>query len=105
VSELVWNIRHHVEGSALAFYEILMALYPNILVDITAEMNIKRRAIESYFTEVYYNDYVSKVVGLNRFRTATLPKHMKYAEAFILLEHGTYLPDSLPVHLLSAMLK
>lgn len=102
--EVVWGLREKLKVH-LAFYEILITLYPNILVDITAEMKIKRRAIESYFTEVYYNDYVSKVEGLNRFRTATLPKHITYAEAFILLEHGTHLPDSFPVQLLSAMLK
>lgn len=102
--ELVWNAGQHI-GAPLAFYEILMALYPNILVDITAEMKIKRRAIESYFTEIYYNDYVSKVVGLNRFRTATLPKHMKYAEAFVLLDHGTYPSNSFSVKLLSTILQ
>jgi len=104
-SELVWNIRNDVGEAALVFYEVLMALYPNILVDITAEMKTKRRAIESYFTEVYYNDYVSKVEGLNRFRTATLPKHITYAEAFILLEHGTSLPNSFPVQSLFTMLE
>lgn len=102
--EVVWDLREKLKVH-LAFYEILITIYPNILVDITAEMKIKRRAIESYFTEVYYNDYVSKVEGLNRFRTATLPKHITYAEAFILLEHGTPLPDSFPVQLLSVMLK
>lgn len=102
--EVIWHLREQFDIN-LAFYEILMAIYPNILVDITAEMRLKKRAIESYFTEVYYNDYVTKVVGLNRFRTATLPKNITYAEAFILLEHGIHIPDSFPLQLLSAMLK
>lgn len=102
--EAIWHLRKQFDIH-LALYEILMAIYPNILVDITAEMRLKKKAIKSYSTEVYYNDYVTKVVGLNRFRTATLPKNITYAEAFIFLEHGTDIPDSLPLKLLSAMLK
>ena len=83
--QIVWNVRTQFPIS-YAFYEVLMALYPNALVDITVEIEQKRKAIESYHTEVYYNDYVAKVMGLNRFRTATLPKDVKYAEAIFLME-------------------
>ena len=83
--QIVWNVRTQFPIS-YAFYEVLMALYPNALVDITVEIEQKRKAIESYHTEVYYNDYVTKVMGLNRFRTATLPKDVKYAEAILLME-------------------
>ncbi len=96
--EVVWNLKGKIKAS-LAFYEILMALYPNVLVDITAEMEQKKRAIESYYTEVYYNDYVTKVEGLNRFRTATLPKNIKYAEAFFLLESNMQTADAFPLKL------
>jgi LmbE family N-acetylglucosaminyl deacetylase len=83
--EVVWALKEKL-GIPLAFYEVLMALYPNVLVDITDEIEQKKKAIESYFTEVYYNDYITKVEGLNRFRTATLKKDIKYAEAFFLLD-------------------
>lgn len=96
--EVVWNLKGKIKAN-LAFYEILMALYPNVLVDITAEMEQKKRAIESYYTEVYYNDYVTKVEGLNRFRTATLPKNIKYAEAFFLLESNMQTADAFPLKL------
>jgi LmbE family N-acetylglucosaminyl deacetylase len=102
--EVIWHLKEQFDIT-IAFYEILMAIYPNVLVDITAEMGLKTRAIESYFTEVYYNDYVTKVVGLNRFRTATLPRNITYAEAFVLLEHGTNISDSFALQLFSAMLK
>jgi LmbE family N-acetylglucosaminyl deacetylase len=85
--QMVWNVRTHFQLS-YAFYEVLMSLYPNALVDITDEMEQKRKAIESYHTEVYYNDYATKVLGLNRFRTATLPEDVKYAEAIFLMEKG-----------------
>jgi LmbE family N-acetylglucosaminyl deacetylase len=80
---LVWELKDKFEISCI-FYEVLMAVYPNMLVDITDEMKRKIEAIECYHTEVYYNDYVEKITGLNRFRTATLPKDVKYAEAFVL---------------------
>jgi len=69
----------------VAFYEVLMPLYPNVLVDISKEMPQKESAIRHYSTELYYNDYVYRVEGLNRFRTATLSPETKYAEAFFLL--------------------
>jgi len=83
--QVVWNLRSQFQIT-FAFYEVLMALYPNALVDISDEMEQKRKAIESYHTEVYYNDYVTKVLGLNRFRTATLPKTVRYSEAFFLIQ-------------------
>jgi len=72
-------------GITILFYEVIVSLYPNLLVDITLEMGKKREAILSYHTELYYNDYLSKIEGLNRFRTITLPKGIKFAEGFILL--------------------
>ena len=98
--KIAWKLRERLDIT-LVLYEVLMALYPNILVDITNEVGQKKKAIESYHTEVYYNDYVSKVEGLNRFRTATLPDTVKYAEGFILIEKGS-LPVSLPLKLLAA---
>jgi len=100
---IVWDIREKLRIN-IAFYEVLMALYPNVLVDITGEMEQKKRAIESYFTEVYYNDYITKVEGLNRFRTATLPKNIKYAEAFFLLENDVQIADTFPFKLFNAAL-
>ncbi|NWF98837.1 MAG: PIG-L family deacetylase [Nitrospirae bacterium] len=81
---LVWQFREIFKG-CFAFYEVLMALYPNILVDITSQFQKKQKAIKQYKTENYYNDYLEKISGLNRFRTATLPNSIKYAEAFLLI--------------------
>ncbi len=73
-------------GITLLLYEVLMALFPTILVDISSEMERKRKAINSYYTEIYYNNYITKIEGLNRFRTTTLPNTVTFAEGFILLE-------------------
>jgi LmbE family N-acetylglucosaminyl deacetylase len=79
-----------------------MALYPNTLVDISREMNQKKKAIGCYHTELIYNDYLSKVEGLNRFRTATLPRNVKYAEAFMLVGGKEHFTDTLSFKLLTA---
>jgi len=82
VSMMGWRVSKEV-GVDVIFYEVIVALYPNVLVDITSEMEKKREAIKSYYTELYYNDYLSKIEGLNRFRTLTLPDTVTYAEGFI----------------------
>ena len=73
-------------GTALLLYEVLIALHPNILADITKEIKQKIKAIQKYYTELYYNNYTAKIIGLNRFRTFTLPSYVKYAEGFILIQ-------------------
>lgn len=75
---------HEETGIDTAFYEVLAPLFPNILVDISGEFSTKESAIQSYGTELLYNDYREKARGLNRFRTATLGPEVKYAEAFAL---------------------
>jgi LmbE family N-acetylglucosaminyl deacetylase len=72
----------------LLLYEALVPLYPDTLVDISREWPEKRRAIESYWTELEYNDYLSKMEGLNRFRTMTLGAQVSHAEAFLLIDKG-----------------
>lgn len=87
--EITWKVAEKARITLL-LYEVLIALYPNILVDITYEIGNKILAIEKYFTELNYNDYLNKIVGLNRFRTTTLPETIKYAEGFILVEQDKY---------------
>jgi LmbE family N-acetylglucosaminyl deacetylase len=99
--EVVWSLREKLR-IPIAFYEVLMALYPNVLVDITEEIEEKKRAIESYITEVYYNDYITKVEGLNRFRTVTLHKIIRYAEAFFLLENNVHTANTISLKYFTA---
>lgn len=82
-----WRI-HRATGIPVLFYELLMALYPNVLIDISGVFERKEAAIRCYETELAYNDYCSKIMGLNRFRTATLPPEIRYAEACVLLDEA-----------------
>jgi|Deesub1362A_J573_1020465.scaffolds.fasta_scaffold00162_43 LmbE family N-acetylglucosaminyl deacetylase len=86
-SVIGWRIFKET-GVRVIFYEVIVALYPNILVDITSEIEKKKEAIRCYHTELYYNDYLSCIEGLNRFRTFTLPKEMRFAEGFVLFDGG-----------------
>ena len=70
-----------------AFYEVLMPLYPNIVVDISGVYESKETALKCYDTELYCNEYVSLAEGLNRVRTATLGAEIRYAEAFTRILH------------------
>ncbi len=97
----VWRLREKADIT-MAVYEVLMALYPNVLVDITHEMGKKEKAIQSYYTELSYNDYLAKVEGLNRFRTTMLPLNVKHAEAFIFLDRNGSGDDTLALRLLKA---
>lgn len=90
-------------GITVLFYEVLMALFPGILVDITSEMERKKKAADSYQTEIYYNDYLAVTAGLNRFRSATLPGSVIYAEGFVLLDSNVS-SDGSAVKLLSTLM-
>jgi LmbE family N-acetylglucosaminyl deacetylase len=81
----VWKLIQRVPLKLL-LYETLVPFYPDILVDITNEWPYKKNAIESYWTELYYNNYSEKVEGLNRYRTSTLSKDVLYAEGFLLVD-------------------
>lgn len=91
-------------GIAVLFYEVLMALFPGILVDITPEMELKKKASGSYHTEIYYNDYLAVTAGLNRFRSATLSGSVIYAEGFVLLDKNVS-SDNSAVKLLSTLME
>ncbi len=78
----VWRIRRSLMCQ-IVLYEVLVPLYPNILIDITDEIDEKKRAIDAYYTETAYTNYTEKVSGLNIFRSTTLKKDVRYAEAFL----------------------
>lgn len=101
---IVWSLKESFKGH-IVIYEILMALYPNILVDITRQFKRKQKAIKQYKTEIYYNDYLKKIAGLNRFRTATLPENIEYAEAFFVVDTPLINVDEKFLHLYNSLIE
>lgn len=63
-------------------YEIWAALEPTHVIDVSAAVETKLAALAEYPSQLRYNDYRPKMLGLNAYRTLTLPPGARYAEAF-----------------------
>jgi len=61
-------------------YEVWSTLMPNILVDITNVVEVKRRAIQCYQSQLQSNDYLEKIMGLNRYRSIVAEPEIRYVE-------------------------
>ncbi|MDP2141596.1 MAG: PIG-L family deacetylase [Gammaproteobacteria bacterium] len=71
----------------VALYEIGSPLpRVNVLVDITAHEATKRSAVGCYGSQLAIARYDELIMGLNRFRSYTLPAEVKFAEAYRLLQ-------------------
>jgi len=70
-------------------YELWSCLWPNIGVDISSVVDIKREAINCYASQVAYVNYVEGSLGLNRFRGLKLG--VDYAEALFTCDPRTFI--------------
>jgi LmbE family N-acetylglucosaminyl deacetylase len=75
------------------FYEVVTPFRPNILVDVTAAYKFKEKAIKCYKSQLKLADYLHVIKALNSFRSLTLWKDTKYAEAFWEVEKRTSKED------------
>jgi LmbE family N-acetylglucosaminyl deacetylase len=65
-------------------YEVWSPLVPNVLVDITAQAETKRRAIDTHRSQVETIDMSEGMLGLNMYR-AEMNRIRGYAEAYLRL--------------------
>ena len=72
-------------GLRLAFYEVGSPLRPNLLLDITAHADTKKKAMLCFASQLEQQDYARQISALNRYRTYTLPRGVAAAEAYLLL--------------------
>lgn len=75
------------EGATLAMYEVGVPLTPNILVDISSALDVKDAAMACFVSQLAAQSYDEHIRGLNKYRTYTLRKDVKGAEAYHLLTH------------------
>jgi len=68
----------------VAFYEVSQPMSVNCLVDITAVLNQKISACNAYASQLRERPYKDVCLGLNRFRSLTLPNTVTHAEGFSL---------------------
>lgn len=66
----------------IVFYEVSQPIRPNLLVDISRELELKRSAIEAHESQTAIRDYARFALGLNLYRSMTLPPEVTAAEAF-----------------------
>ncbi len=69
------------DGTRLATYEVGVPQRPNTLVDITSVQALKHRAMACFATQMELQRYAEQVTGLNVFRSYTLGRAVKFAEA------------------------
>ncbi len=83
VSKALINIKKHINLNFMVYaYSVWSTLNPNCLVDISAQWEDKKKAIESYKTQIASRDYVKIARGLNEYWAEIKNPGMKYAEAF-----------------------
>lgn len=77
-------IRNCEPNFDVACYEANQPLRVNVLVDITPVLQLKRKAIECYQSQLREMPYGEICLSLNKFRSLTLAKEITHAEGFSL---------------------
>ena len=72
-------------SARLAFYEVGQPLFPNLLVDVTPVLALKRAAMACFTSQLAQQRYDEHVLALNRFRSYTLATSVSHVEALHLL--------------------
>jgi LmbE family N-acetylglucosaminyl deacetylase len=68
-------------GFALGF-EVWTPMPPDLLIDITAVADAKRRAIHAYRSQLHYVDYEHVIFGLHAYRSLQFRRGRGFSEAF-----------------------
>ena len=87
---LVWKALQKAKISAQPptpiSYEISVQNPINMLIDITPQIEEKKRVMHSYISQNAENNYPELVVALDKGRTFSLPHEVKFAEGFFKYE-------------------
>ena len=83
-------------------YEVNHPFYPDLLVDVTTEMEEVAEAMSRYSSQLERHDYMASCQGLRRFRSLSLPDSCRYAEGYCQLKASDFTtrsPAQLIAHL------
>ena len=75
-------VRRQPNDIHLAMYEIGIPLKPNVLLDITGVMDLKKQAMACFKTQLLVQEYDSQIAALNTYRAYSLPQAVTAAEAY-----------------------
>jgi LmbE family N-acetylglucosaminyl deacetylase len=83
---ILWTaIRDLPHDFLIAFYEINRPIHVNTLVDISAVVDDKRRACDTYVTQLVNYPYTDCTLGLNRYRALTVSPSCRFAEGYLVM--------------------
>lgn len=71
-------------------FEVWTPIEPNCLVDITSVIDIKRRALEQFASQMTSIDFGRCILGLHAYRSMIHLRGHGYAEAFVLVPADEY---------------
>ena len=83
-------------------YEVNHPFYPDLLVDVTAEVDLVTEAMSRYLSQLERHDYIGPCRGLRRYRALGLADPCRYAEAYCRLKVSDFTarsPAQLIAHL------
>lgn len=75
----------------IMLFEVWTTGSPNVIVNISTEMNKKIEAIKCYKSQLDYIDYESAIKGLNKYRSIYHFQGKEFCEAFMLLNQSQYI--------------
>jgi LmbE family N-acetylglucosaminyl deacetylase len=81
-AELSHELSRREKAVRCVFYEITTPVRPNILIDITKTYKWKKKAMKCYKSQLKLTDYLDLMQAISRYRTFTLGKGVRFAEAF-----------------------
>ena len=83
---LVWNALRMVADADIEFrpiaYEIGVQNPINLLINVTEQISVKKEVMQIYASQNQENNYPELVIALNKGRTFSLPRDVKFAEGF-----------------------
>lgn len=83
------------DQTQLLLYEVGQPLMPDVLVDITPQLERKRRALLCFGSQLRQQAYDDQLLGLNRYRAYTLGPRVTHAEAYMQVPRADW-PGGLP---------
>jgi LmbE family N-acetylglucosaminyl deacetylase len=74
----------------IMLFEVWTPLIPNVVIDISKFIDGKIKALKEYKSQLINIDYISTIIGLNKYRSITNLKGEGYCEAFIAMSVKDY---------------
>lgn len=83
-----------VEGMQILLYEANHPAFPDVLVDVSDEVELIRQAIEAHASQLERHNYREMTLGLRSLRTASLAPDITAAEGYRKLTIGDFVTTS-----------